>query len=136
MGRSVERRQVKLADLDKSFVRGRGETRAQLARRHRREVRNARNLDHYVKDMRGGANFPPVMATEIDGVYFVVDGHHRCCAAGILGHKLIDVVVVPVRSRAEERTVLDLAFRLTEAGWRCEAAARAICLALDARFPR
>jgi hypothetical protein len=43
--------------------------------------------------MRRGQDLPPVKLIEFDGVYFVVDGHHRISAARALGHGYIDAVI-------------------------------------------
>jgi uncharacterized ParB-like nuclease family protein len=43
--------------------------------------------------MRRGEDLPPVELIELDGEYFVLDGHHRISAARALGYGYIDAVV-------------------------------------------
>lgn len=128
---AVERMQVRLVDLDTHFVQAPGESRTELHNRHRKAVRNGSNLDRYVKAMRNNGNFPPIIVVKIGTAYFVVDGHHRCCATAILGRRSIDTIVITVHSAAQEKLALNLAIKLTEAGWYWEMVVRAICLMLD-----
>lgn len=44
-------------------------------------------------------DFPPIVVYEIDGSYFVVDGHHRVAIAKQLGVESIDAEITQLRSR-------------------------------------
>ncbi|HZD18195.1 MAG TPA: ParB/RepB/Spo0J family partition protein [Actinomycetota bacterium] len=44
-------------------------------------------------------DFPPIVVYEIDGSYFVVDGHHRVAIAKQLGVENIDAEITRLRSR-------------------------------------
>jgi hypothetical protein len=45
-------------------------------------------------------DFPPIVVYEIDGRYFVVDGHHRVAIAKQRGIEMIDAEVTQLRSRS------------------------------------
>jgi ParB-like nuclease family protein len=45
------------------------------------------------------SDFPPILVYEIDGRYFVVDGHHRVAIAKQRGTEFIDAEVTRLRSR-------------------------------------
>jgi len=45
------------------------------------------------------SDFPPISVYEIDGRYFVVDGHHRVAIAKQRGTEFIDAEVIRLRSR-------------------------------------
>jgi hypothetical protein len=47
----------------------------------------------------GPASFPPIVVYELDGQYFVVDGHHRVAIAKQLGMDYIDAEVTRLRTR-------------------------------------
>lgn len=44
-------------------------------------------------------DFPPIVVYELDGSYFVVDGHHRVAVAKQLGVEQIDAEITQLRSR-------------------------------------
>ena len=44
-------------------------------------------------------DFPPIVVYELDGSYFVVDGHHRVAIAKQLGVENIDAEITQLRSR-------------------------------------
>jgi hypothetical protein len=46
------------------------------------------------------SDFPPILVYEIDGRYFVVDGHHRVAIAKQRGTEFIDAEVTELRSRS------------------------------------
>jgi hypothetical protein len=45
-------------------------------------------------------DFPPIVVYEIDGRYFVVDGHHRVAIAKQRGIEMIDAEITELRSRS------------------------------------
>ena len=45
-------------------------------------------------------DFPPIVAYEVDDLYFVVDGHHRVAVAKQRGVEMIDAEVTRLRTRA------------------------------------
>lgn len=44
-------------------------------------------------------NFPPIVVYEVDGAYFLVDGHHRVAIARQQGAEYIDAEVTRLRTR-------------------------------------
>lgn len=47
----------------------------------------------YSQSMTSGAVFPPIVLAELDGVYFLVDGKHRCEAHKSLKKSTIEAIV-------------------------------------------
>lgn len=54
-------------------------------------------------------DFPPIVVYEIDGSYFVVDGHHRVAIAKQLGVENIDAEITRLRSRTKLPPDADIA---------------------------
>jgi hypothetical protein len=54
-------------------------------------------------------DFPPIVVYEIDGRYFVVDGHHRVAIARQRGIEFIDAEITELRSRWELPPDADIA---------------------------
>jgi hypothetical protein len=52
-----------------------------------------------VEDSWPEGDFPPILVYEIDGRYFVVDGHHRVAIAKQRGIEMIDAEITQLRSR-------------------------------------
>jgi hypothetical protein len=77
---SVDRRN---ADFDRSFR----PTRRELRQRMRR-----------LRDLYAVDGMPPIDAYEVNGMYFVVDGHHRVAIAREAGAEFIDAQVTAVRT--------------------------------------
>jgi uncharacterized ParB-like nuclease family protein len=55
--------------------------------------RNRERWTHIAAAMLRDEALPPVDLIEVDGVYFVRDGHHRISVAQALGRQAIDAVV-------------------------------------------
>jgi len=47
----------------------------------------------------GAESFPPIVVYEVDGQFFVVDGHHRVAIAKQLGMEFIDAEITRLRTR-------------------------------------
>lgn len=52
-----------------------------------------------VEDRYPESDFPPIVVYELDGRYFVVDGHHRVAIARSRGTEFIDAEITQLRSR-------------------------------------
>jgi len=59
----------------------------------RREESRSRWLQVAIERLRG-RNLPPVELVEVDGIYYVRDGHHRISVARTLGQTWIDAEVI------------------------------------------
>jgi hypothetical protein len=54
-----------------------------------------------VEDSYPEGDFPPIVVYELDGRYFVVDGHHRVAIARQRGIEFIDAEITRLRSRTQ-----------------------------------
>jgi hypothetical protein len=52
-----------------------------------------------VEQMFPQGEFPPIVVYQVDGAYFVVDGHHRVAIAKRMGVEMIDAEVTVLRTR-------------------------------------
>ena len=59
----------------------------------RRQQSRSRWLEVAVERLRG-RDLPPVELVEVDGIYYVRDGHHRISVARTLGQQFIDAEVI------------------------------------------
>lgn len=50
-------------------------------------------IARYARAMEGGDKFPPVRVVDYDGVFMIIDGHHRAAAAQRAGLPLDALVV-------------------------------------------
>lgn len=63
--------------------------------------RTGKSKDKWIRinqAMRKGAPLPPVQLYNVDGTYFVRDGHHRISVASALGQKFIEAEVTEIPS--------------------------------------
>jgi hypothetical protein len=101
-----------------------------------REVLNEDTIMQYAEDMRAGTEFPPVVVfRDDDGVYWLSQGFHRCCACEVVQR---DNVVAEVRTGSRLDALWDAAGSNREfdtAGMRRSTSdkQKAIRMALEAR---
>ncbi len=114
----VTERQVSLADIDGGeFVRGKRESRATyLARVLDQDVYDASDMDKvtkYARAMKRGDIFPPIF---LNDELSVLDGHHRCVAAGLAGCQAMHAVVIEGASGRAVDAISEILFAVSD--WR------------------
>ena len=114
------------------FIRGRDETVPQFEDRIlEQEQQNdddegGSKVLAYFDATEAGAVMPPVFVLERDGELALLDGWHRCAAAGLRGRAAVRAVVVKVGSVAQENAVSQALYELSAAGVSWQEQARAV----------